>query len=198
MQACLILLTLAVSPSTTQCPSPLIVPVPTEDLVFLQEATFTQKLDAISEWLNVWKDSSEYNMIYLVNHTFKWNTLIETVQGLQNANSQLLLQCNSAAPDSSSAAPDSSSATPDCSELLSDLEVLKSRQAVAGTIQAVQVFLFLAYLATIAVCYLVKRCRKHQKEAAKAEFELLETKLQASRSRRRAAAAARSNKQTPQ
>ena len=181
MQACLILLTLAVSPSTTQCPSPLIVPVPTQDLVFLQGETVTQKLDAVSEWLNLWKDSAEYNMIYLVNHTFKWNTLIETVQGLQNANSQLLLQCNSATPDSSSA-------TPDVSQLLSDLEVLKSRQAVAGAIQAVQVFLFLAYLATIAVCYLVKRCRKHQKEVAKAEFELLEAKLQASRSRRRAAA----------
>ena len=84
------------------------------------------------------------------------------------------------------------------SQLLKELDSVRSRQAVAGAIQGAQVFLFLAYLATIAVCYLVKRCRKHQKEIAKAEFELLETKLQASRSRRRAAAAARTNKQTPQ
>ena len=96
-----------------------------------------------------------------------------------NATGVLLDQCNS-------------------SQILIDLGVLKSRQAVAGAIQGAQVFLFLAYLATIAVCYLVKRCRKHQKEIAKAEFELLETKLQASRSRRRAAAAARTNKQTSQ
>ena len=167
MQACLILLTLAVSPSTTQVVSP---------------QTVNQKLDALSVWLNLWEDSSEYDLGLLVRNSIlpaDWDKLVETVQVVQNATNQLLLQCNS-------------------SQLLIDLEVLKSRQAVAGAIQGAQVFLFLAYLATIAVCYLVKRCRKHQKEIAKAEFELLETKLQASRSRRRAAAAARTNKQTPQ
>ena len=167
MQACLILLTLAVSPSTTQVVSP---------------QTVNQKLDALSVWLNQWKDLSSSDLELLLRHSIlpaDWDKLVETVQVVQNATSQLLLQCNS-------------------SQLLIDLEVLKSRQAVAGAIQGAQVFLFLAYLATIAVCYLVKRCRKHQKEIAKAEFELLETKLQASRSRRRAAAAARTNKQTPQ
>ena len=146
MQACLILLTLAVSPSTTQA---------VIDTAILQA---------------------------------DWEALVETVQGVQNATSQLLLGTKFLG-----------------SQLLSELEVLKSRQAVAGAIQAVQVFLFLAYLTTIAVCCLVKRCRKQkqkqkqkQKEAAKTEFEILEMKLQASRSRRRAAAAARSNKQTPQ
>ena len=170
MQACLILLTLAVSPSTTL------------DLVFSAGSTVNQKLDALGTWLNLWKDSSEFDLGLLVRHSTvpaDWDTLVETVQGVQNATSQPLFQCNS-------------------SQLLIDLEVLKSRQAVAGAIQAVQVFLFLAYLATIAVCYLIKRCREHQKKVAKAEFELLETKLQASRSRRRAAAAARTNKQTPQ
>ena len=167
MQACLILLTLAVSPSTTQVVSP---------------QTVNQKLDALSVWLNQWKDLSLSDLELVLRHSIlpaDWDKLVETVQVVQNATSQLLLQCNS-------------------SQLLIDLEVLKSRQAVAGAIQGAQVFLFLAYLATIAVCYLVKRCRKHQKEVAKAEFELLETKLQASRSRRRAAAAARTNKQTPQ
>ena len=172
MQACLILLTLAVRPSTTQV----------IDLVFSAGSTVDQKLDALSVWLNLYKDSSEYDRELLVSNSIlpaDWDKLVETVQVVQNATNQLLLQCNS-------------------SQLLIDLEVLKSRQAVAGAIQGAQVFLFLAYLATIAVCYLVKRCRKHQKEIAKAEFELLETKLQASRSRRRAAAAARTNKQTPQ
>ena len=157
IQACLILLTLAVSPSNTQAV------VQLRDLVFSAGSTVDQKFDALSVWLNMWKDSSEYDLGFL----------------MLNATSVLLDQCNS-------------------SQLLIDLGVLKSRQAVAGAIQGAQVFLFLAYLATIAVCYLVKRCRKHQKEIAKAEFELLETKLQASRSRRRAAAAARTNKQTPQ
>ena len=160
MQACLILLTLAVSPSATlEAPG---------NLVFSAGSTVDQKLDALNVWLNLWKDWSEYDLELLVSFAVQ-----------VNATSELLLQCNS-------------------SQLLIDLEVLKSRQAVAGAIQGAQVFLFLAYLATIAVCYLVKRCRKHQKEIAKAEFELLETKLQASRSRRRAAAAARTNKQTPQ
>ena len=176
MQVCLILVTLAVSPSTTQA----LVKHP--DLVFPAGATVSQKLDALREWLNLWQDSSEYDLGLLIKNAqleADWVALVETVQAIQNATNQLLLPCNS-------------------SQLLTDLEVLKSRQAVAGAIQAVQVFLFLAYLATIAVCYLIKRCRKHQKEVDKAEFELLETRLQASRSRRRAAAAARTNKQTPQ
>ena len=84
------------------------------------------------------------------------------------------------------------------SQILEELDVLRSRQAASSAVQAFMALAFLAYLATIAVCYLVKRCRKHQKEIAKAEFEMLETKLQASRSRRRAAAAARTNKQTSQ
>ena len=169
MQACIILLTLAVSSSTTQ-------------VVSLQ--TVNQKLTAIGGFLEQWRNVSMGTLVMLledgVSEAHLAGALSEVSDRvIQNFTNQLLLQCNS-------------------SQLLIDLEVLKSRQAVAGAIQGAQVFLFLAYLATIAVCYLVKRCRKHQKEIAKAEFELLETKLQASRSRRRAAAAARTNKQTPQ
>ena len=83
------------------------------------------------------------------------------------------------------------------SQLLIDLQVLKGRQAVGGAVQGGQVFMFLAYLVTIAVFYLVRHCRKHQEKVARTEFELLETKLQASRSKRRAAAA-RAGKQSPQ
>ena len=153
MQACIILLTLAVSPSTTQA---------VIDTAILQE---------------------------------DWEALVETVLGVQNTTNQLIADSAQLIDGIKFLG----------ARLLIDIEVLKSRQAVAGAIQGVQIFLFLAYLTTIAVCCLVKRCRKQkqkqkqkQKEAAKTEFEILEMKLQASRSRRRAAAAARSNKQTPQ
>ena len=63
------------------------------------------------------------------------------------------------------------------SQLLTDLQVLKGRQAVGGAVQGAQVFMFLAYLATIAVFYLVKHCRKHQEKVAREEFELLEEKI---------------------
>ena len=82
-------------------------------------------------------------------------------------------------------------------QILIDLQILRGRQAVSGAVQGGQVFMFVAYLVTIAVLCLVKHCKKHQQEAARTEFELLEAKLQASRSKRRAAAA-RAGKQSPQ
>ena len=81
--------------------------------------------------------------------------------------------------------------------ILIDLQTLRGRQAVSGAVQGGQVFMFVAYLVTIAVFYLVKHCRKHQQEVARTEFELLEARLQASRSKRWAAAA-RADKQSPQ
>ena len=74
-------------------------------------------------------------------------------------------------------------------QLLEELSIVRSRQAASSAVQAFMALAFLAYLATIAVCYLVKRCRKHQKEVAKAEFERLEMNLRSSKARRRAAAA---------
>ena len=82
-------------------------------------------------------------------------------------------------------------------QILIDLQILRGRQAVSGAVQGGQVFMFVAYLVTIAVFYLVKHCKKHQQEVARTEFELLEAKLQASRSKRRAASA-RAGKQSPQ
>ena len=81
--------------------------------------------------------------------------------------------------------------------ILIDLQTLRGRQAVSGAVQGGQVFMFVAYLVTIAVFYLVKHCRKHQQEVVRTECELLEARLQASRSKRRAAAA-RADKQSPQ
>ena len=74
-------------------------------------------------------------------------------------------------------------------QLLEELSVVRGRQAAGSAVQAFMALAFLAYLATIAVCYLVKRCKKHQREVAKAEFELLEANLRSSKARRRAAAA---------
>ena len=146
-----------------------------------QPRTVDQQLVALSEWLRQWKDLSLRDLELLVGYaitTADFEELVNTVQAILNATSQLLLQCNT-------------------TQLLIDLQVLKGRQAVGGAVQGGQVFMFLAYLVTIAVFYLVKHCRKHQEEVARTEFELLEAKLQANRSKRRAAAA-RAGKQSPQ
>ena len=66
MQACLILLTLAVSPSTTQ----------------QQTQTVNQKLDALSVWLSQWKDLSLRDLELLVGNailTADWEELVKTV-----------------------------------------------------------------------------------------------------------------------
>ena len=74
------------------------------------------------------------------------------------------------------------------SQFLTDLKILKGRQVVSGGAQWVQVFMFAAYLVTIAVLYLVKHCNKHRERVAQSDLELLEARLQASKAKRRAAA----------
>ena len=78
-------------------------------------------------------------------------------------------------------------------QLLIDLQILRGRQAVSGAVQVGQVFMFVAYLLTIAVFYLVKHCNKHRERLAQSEFELLEAKLQANKAKRRAAASKAKN-----
>ena len=155
-----------------------------------QPETVSQKFAKLATWLENWKTLSLENQVLSLNNEVLVITRQVTRDGLpilleeivakviQKVTSQLLIQCNS-------------------SQLLIELQILKGRQAVGGAVQGGQVFMFLAYLATIAVFYLVKHCRKHQEKVARTEFELLETKLQASRSKRRAAAA-RAGKQSPQ
>ena len=74
-------------------------------------------------------------------------------------------------------------------QLLGVLNTVKSRQAASSAVQAIQVILLLGYFITILVIFCIKRCKKHQEEVAKAEFELLEANLRSSKARRRAAAA---------
>ena len=146
-----------------------------------QTKTAEQRIVALAEWLGEWKTQSpdaqdliEGNQLILATELDNLvagdvAVLVKAVQVTQNVTNQLLVE----------------------------LQVLKGRQAVAGAIQGAQVCIFLAYLGTIFVFYLVKHCKKHHKKAAREEFELLESKLQASRSKRRAAAA-RTGKQSPQ
>ena len=49
--------------------------------------------------------------------------------------------------------------------------------------------MFVAYLMTILIIYLVKRCQKVRERKQRKEFELLEKKLQTNKAKRRAAAA---------
>ena len=82
-------------------------------------------------------------------------------------------------------------------QLLTDLQVLKGRQVVSGGIQGFQLFILITYLITITILCMVKQCNKHRESLAQEEFELLEAKLAASKSKRRAAAA-RASKQSSQ
>ena len=75
------------------------------------------------------------------------------------------------------------------SQLLAGLEILRGRQAVSGTVQVSQVLMFLAYILTIFVVYMVKYCQEARTRYQNQEFELIEQKLQANKAKRRAAAA---------
>ena len=75
------------------------------------------------------------------------------------------------------------------SQLLADLETLRGRQAVSAAVQVGQVLMFIGYLLTISVVYMVKHCQKARERKQNQEFELIEQKLQARKAKRRAAAA---------
>ena len=77
--------------------------------------------------------------------------------------------------------------------LATELKVLKGRQAASAALQVIQFLLFAGYLITLAVNYVVKRCKKHSKKRGEETVELLEQRLQEQKSRRRAAAARQSS-----
>ena len=159
-----------------------------------QTETVDQKLVALSEWLGEWRTySSDAQVLITGNQVDLGTDLNKVVAEAEGVKAQL----EDLIEDFAELVKIAQATQNETSQLLTDLQVLKGRQAVAGAVQGTQVFMFLAYLATIAVFYLVKHCRKHQEKVARKEFELLQTKLQASRSKRRAAAA-RAGKQSPQ
>ena len=75
------------------------------------------------------------------------------------------------------------------SQLLAELETLRGRQAVIAAVQVGQVLMFIGYLLTISVVYMVKHCQKARERKQNQEFELIEQKLQARKAKRWAAAA---------
>ena len=72
--------------------------------------------------------------------------------------------------------------------VLEENKTLRNRQAAAAAISVSQLLIVIIYLLVIGVSYLVKRCKKHQKKLAEEELELIETRLQERKSKRRAAA----------
>ena len=82
------------------------------------------------------------------------------------------------------------------SEILIELETLRGRQAVAATIQVVQLLLFLAYLVVQGVVYVVKKCKKHHARQLEEEVEMMESRLMQRKSKRWAAAARKTAQET--
>ena len=159
-----------------------------------QTETVDQKLVALSEWLGEWRTYSSDAQVQIGDNQVETGTQLDKVVAEAEG---VRAQLEDLIEDFVELVKIAQATQNKTSQLLIDLQVLKGRQAVAGAVQGTQVFMFLAYLATIAVFYLVRHCRKHQEKVAREEFQLLETKLQASRSKRRAAAA-RTGKQSPQ
>ena len=185
MYGCLFLLALLIIPSALQ----------------QQTETVDQKLVAISELLGEWRTYSNDAQVLIAGNQVKitdnQDDLEDTLNKVVAEAAGVKAQLEELLVDFTELVKIGQVIQNVTSQLLIDLQVLKGRQAVGGAVQGGQVFMFLAYLVTIAVFYLVRHCRKHQEKVARTEFELLETKLQASRSKRRAAAA-RAGKQSPQ
>ena len=74
-------------------------------------------------------------------------------------------------------------------QLLGVLNTVKSRQAASSAVQVFMALAFLAYLGTIAVIAVTKRCKKVSERQRQREFERLEMQLRSSKAKRRAAAA---------
>ena len=75
------------------------------------------------------------------------------------------------------------------SQLLVELDTLRGRQDASAALQVAQFFLFIGYLVTLSIIYVVRKCKKHRERLAEEEVELIEQKLQERKARRRAAAA---------
>ena len=159
-----------------------------------QTETVDQKLLALSAWLSEWRTYSSGAQVQIGDNQIETSTQLDKVVAETEG---VRAQLEDLIEDFVELVKIAQATQNETSQLLTDLQVLKGRQAVAGAVQGTQVFMFLAYLATIAEFYLVRHCRKHQEKVAREEFQLLETKLQASRSKRRAAAA-KAGKQSPQ
>ena len=170
MYRCLFLLALLIIPSA------------------LQQYTLTvnEHLLAIDEWLSQWKTLSSESQARIIESQLSLELSLKEVVakavGVRAQLEELLV-------DFAELVKIAQVTRNMTSQFLTDLQVLRGRQAVSGAVQGGQVFMFVAYLVTIAVLCLVKHCNKHRERLAQSEFELLEAKLQSNKAKRRAAAA---------
>ena len=136
------------------------------------------------------------------NARVMYNSLIPVIEGIQEDIEALQgvpasVQSITAAVQSISASvlsisePNATNAA--IANIATELNVLKGRQAASAALQVIQFLLFAGYLITLAVNYVVKKCKKHSKKRGEETVELLEQKLQERKSRRRAAAARQSS-----
>ena len=170
MYGCLFLLALLIIPSALQ----------------QQTKTVDQKVVDLAGWLQRWKTlSSETQALVIEGQVDLENALKEIVAEAVGVRAQL----EELLVDFAELVKIAQVTRNVTSQFLTDLQVLKGRQAVSGAVQGGQVFMFVAYLITIAVLCLVKHCNKHRERLAQSEFELLEAKLQSNKAKRRAAAA---------
>ena len=65
---------------------------------------------------------------------------------------------------------------------------MKGRQAAAAAISVGQLLIFLAYIGTIGINYLVKCFKKQQEKQLVENLELMESRLQERKTKRRSAA----------
>ena len=144
-----------------------------------QTKTVDQKIDELGGWLERWKAFS------VENQAEQEVTLKEVVAAAVGVRAQLEKLLVDFA-ELVKIAQVTQNAT---SQLLTDLQTLRGRQAASGAVQVSQVLMFLGYLLTILIVYMVKRCQKESERRQNQEFELIEQKLQASKAKRRAAAA---------
>ena len=144
-----------------------------------QTETVDQKLNKLAEWLNTWKALS---VDVQVVHELALNKAVAEALSVRAQLEELLVDF----AELVKIAQVTQNAT---SQLLTDLQTLRGRQAASGAVQVSQVLMFLGYLLTILIVYMVKRCQKESERRQNQEFELIEQKLQASKAKRRAAAA---------
>ena len=123
-----------------------------------QPQTVDQKLVAISGWLDEWRTYSAGAQDLITKNQVELGTdlnkVVAEAEGVKAQLEELIV-------DFVELVKIAQATQNETSQLLTDLQVLKGRQAVGGAVQGAQVFMFLAYLVTIAVFYLVKHCRKH-------------------------------------
>ena len=173
MYGCLFLLALLIIPSALQ----------------QQTKTVDQKVVDLAGWLQRWKTLSTESQALIIEGQVTKEDLADALKEVVAEAVGVRSQLEELLVDFAELVKIAQVTRNVTSQFLTDLEILRGRQAVSGAVQGGQVFMFVAYLVTIAVLCLVKHCNKHRERLAQSEFELLEAKLQSNKAKRRAAAA---------